>query len=151
MIMGHAAAENPAPRAWTAEEQALIDQASVGALRIAEGFERWVDGYHEEWSYWRIDADETRPRDVHMGLVRDYIDAGNEVIGFELTPIDVIINGDSALLRLHATETLLETNENERVVRYASAAFYIRDGDAWKLRATNIHYLPDPQTESGTE
>ncbi len=128
---------------WTAEQQAVIDAVSNGPLGIESDFDAWADGYHADWSYWRAGADAVRARAEHMGLVRDYIESGARVESFEMTPIDVIIRNEVALLRYAATETLREADGEVRVVRYASADTLVRDAGGWQVLATNIVYLPD--------
>lgn len=126
---------------WTPEQQAVIDALKNGPVGIESDFDAWAAGYAADWTYWRVGDDHTRGRDEHMALVHEYVDAGNRPKAFELEPIDVIIRGDVALLRLIATEELQEANGDERVVRYASAAMLVREDGRWTMLATNIVYL----------
>lgn len=126
---------------WTAEEQAVIDAVKDGPVGIESDFDAWAQGYAEDWSYWRVGDPETRARDEHMALVRDFIDKGNRPTAFALEPVDILIRGDIALLRLIAEETLLSSSGEERVVRYASASVLTREDGDWRILATNIVYL----------
>ena len=140
-----AGAQETAPD-WTTEQQAVIDALSSGPVGIGESEKAsaaWESGYHPDWTYWRLGTSETRPRDEHMGLVRDYVGAGNRVVGFELEPVDVIVRGDTALVRLNATETIEQADGRTRVARYSSAAMLVREQGRWLLLATNILHLPD--------
>ena len=128
---------------WTPEQQAVIDAASQGPVGIESDFEGWAAGYHRDWSYWRLGSDTTRPREEHLRLVRDYIGEGNKVTGFELEPVDVIVEGTVALLRLNATETIEQADGATRVARYSAASLWVLEGDGWTCRATNILHLPD--------
>ena len=126
---------------WTPEQQTVIDAVKNGPMGIESDFDTWASGYADDWSYWRVGEQDTRPRDEHMMLVKEYVDAGNRPTAFELEPIDVIIRGDVALLRLIATEELRSAEGEERLVRYASAAMLVREDGGWKMLATNIVYL----------
>ncbi len=132
---------NPADRSWSAEQQAVIDAMKKGPIGIDVDFDAWADGYHGDWSYWRVGDTATRARDEHMKLVRDYIDGGNRPVAFTMEPVDVIVRGDAALLRLIATETLQSGEGETRVVRYASATMMTRQAGEWQVLATNIVYL----------
>ena len=125
----------------TAEEQAVIDAVKDGPVGIETDFDAWAQGYAEDWSYWRVGDPEIRARDEHMALVRDFIDKGNRPTAFALEPVDILIRGDIALLRLIAEETLLSPSGEERVVRYASASVLTREDGVWQVLATNIVYL----------
>jgi ketosteroid isomerase-like protein len=126
---------------WTPEEQAVIDAVRHGPVGIESDFDAWASGYADAWTYWRVGDRATRPRGEHMALVREFIDAGNRPTAFELEPVDVIIRGDVALLRLVATEDLLSADGEQRVVRYASASMLVLEDGRWKTLATNIVYL----------
>ena len=126
---------------WTPEQQAVIDAVRTGPVGIEADFDAWANGYADSWTYWRVGDHTTRPRGEHMALVREFIEDGNRPTSFELEPIDVIIRGDVALLRLIATEELRSAGGEERVVRYASAAMLVREDGHWKMLATNIVYL----------
>ena len=128
---------------WTPEQQAVIDAVSKGPIGIETDFDAWADGYADAWTYWRVGDTEVRPRDRHMSLVREYIDAGNRPTAFDLEPVHVVIRGDVAMLRLIATEILRSAEGETRIVRYASATMLTREGDQWKTLATNIVYLDD--------
>ncbi len=130
-------------RAWTVEEQAIIDAMKTGPVGISANFDRWAAGYSDAWTYWRVGDRATRPKNEHMPLVREFVDAGNRVVSFELEPIDVIVREETALLRLIATETLQNPEGELRMVRYASAAMLAREDGVWKLLATNIVYLDE--------
>jgi hypothetical protein len=130
------------PAAWTAEQLAVIDAASTGPVGIENDFDRWERGYQPAWTYWRLGADEVRDRETHMGLVRDVVAAGNRVLSFELTPVDVIVRGDIAILRYNAVETLETPDGGTQAVRYSSAALYERSDEVWRALATNIMYHP---------
>jgi hypothetical protein len=78
-----------------------------------------------------------------MALVRDFVDAGNRVTAFDLKPVDVIIRGDVAMLRLIATETFENVEGETNSVRYASATMLTRDDGRWVVLATNIVYIED--------
>lgn len=134
-------AENPKER-WTVEEQAVIDTVSKGPVGIEDNFDAWADGYAADWSYWRLGAPDIRERDAHMQLVREYIDGGARVVGFEMTPVDVIVHGDAALLRLNAVETIIEADGETNEVRYSSAVFLIKEDGEWRLAASNLFYPP---------
>lgn len=136
-----AQAEDAAQR-WTVEEQAVIDAVSKGPVGIEDDFDAWADGYSIDWSYWRLGAPDIRERDAHMQRVREYIDSGARVVGFAMTPVDVIVHGDAALLRLNAVETLIEANGETIEVHYSSAAFLIREDGEWRLAASNLYYPP---------
>lgn len=142
-----AAAGQERARTWTAEQQAVIDALSGGPIGIEEeaAFEAWASGYHPDWTYWRLGTDSTRPRDEHMALVREYVGAGNHVVAFELEPVDVIVRGDTALVRLNAVETIREADGGTRVARYSSAAMMVREQRNWQLLATNILHQPDAE------
>ena len=137
-LAAEAAAENIR---WSAEQQAVIDAVEKGPMGIEADFDAWAEGYADAWTYWRVGDAEVRPRDEHMALVRDYIDAGNRPTDFELDPVDVIIRGDVALLRIIATEKLESAAGEERVVRYATATMLVREDGEWRNLATNIVYL----------
>jgi ketosteroid isomerase-like protein len=126
---------------WTSEEQAVIDAVKDGPIGIESNFDAWEQGYADDWSYWRVGDPEIRARDEHMALVRDFIDEGNRPTAFALEPVDLLIRGDIALLRLIAEETLLSPSGEEKVVRYASATVLTREDGVWKVLATNIVYL----------
>ena len=126
---------------WTPEQQAVIDAVKNGPVGIESDFDKWASGYADDWSYWRIGDRNTRPREQHMVLVREFIDGGNRPTRFELEPIDVIIRGDVALLRLIATEELRNVDGEAQVVRCASAAMLVHEDGGWKMLATNIVYL----------
>lgn len=126
---------------WSADQQAVIDAARNGPMGIETDFDAWARGYHDDWSYWRVGESNTRARSDHMTLVKDYIDAGNRPIDFQMEPVDVIVRGDAALLRLIATETLESPEGERRVVRYASATMMSRHEGHWQILATNIVYL----------
>ena len=128
---------------FTPEQQAVIDAVKKGPVGIESDFDAWADGYADDWTYWRIGAKNVRPRGEHMTLVRDFVDAGNRVIGFDLEPVDVVIRGDVAMLRLIATETFVSVEGETSSVRYASAAMLTREDGRWKILATNIVYLDD--------
>lgn len=134
-------AEDPKERS-TVEEQAVIDAVSKGPVGIEDDFDAWADGYAADWSYWRLGAPNIRERDAHIQLVREYIDGGARVVGFEMTPVDVIVHGDAALLRLNAVETIIEAEGGTNEVRYSSAAFLIKEGGEWRLVASNLFYPP---------
>ncbi len=139
-------AQAEAPRHWTAEEQAVIDAVSKGPVGIENDFDGWADGYAANWSYWRLGAPEIRERGAHMQLVREYIEGGARVVGFEMTPVDVIVHGDAALLRLNAVETIIEAEGGTRKVQYSSAGFLIKEDGEWRLAASNLYYPPaDPE------
>lgn len=126
---------------WSPEQQAVIDALKNGPVGIESDFVTWADGYADDWTYWRVGDRNTRPRDEHMALVREFIDAGNRPTTFEIEPVDVIIRGEIALLRLVATEGLQDADGEERVVHYASAAMLVHEDGRWKMLATNIVYL----------
>lgn len=126
---------------WTLEQQAVIDAAKHGPMGIESDFAAWASGYDDAWTYWRVGDQKVRSRDEHLELVREFIETGNRPTAFELEPIDVIVRGDLALLRLIATEELRSPDGEERVVRYASAAMLERVDGSWKMLATNIVYL----------
>ena len=126
---------------WTPEQQAVIDAVKNGPMGIESDFDTWASGYADNWTYWRVGDQDTRPREEHMALVREFIDAGNRPITFKLEPIDVIIWGDVALLRLVATEGLQSPEGEQRDVHYASAAMLKKVGERWQMLATNIVYL----------
>ncbi|MEL7535925.1 MAG: nuclear transport factor 2 family protein [Pseudomonadota bacterium] len=128
---------------WTSDQQAVIDALKNGPIGIEKNFDRWADGYASHWSYWRVGDRTVRPKDEHMALVRAYIDAGNKPVSFELEPIDVIVRGDAAMVRLIATETLLSADGEARIVRYASATMLSRETGDWKVLASNLVYLDD--------
>jgi ketosteroid isomerase-like protein len=132
---------NAQPADWTPEQQAVIDAVKQGPVGIESDFDSWADGYADAWTYWRVGDPAVRPRGEHMALVREYIDAGNRPTAFDLEPVDVIVRGDVALLRLIATEELRSAEGEERVVRYASAAMLVNEDGRWKMLATNILYL----------
>lgn len=131
------------PQEWTLEQQAVIDAVSNGPLGTETDFDSWANGYSGDWTYWRVGDRTLRPRETHMALVREYIDAGNKPTAFDLEPIDVVIRGNVAMLRLIATETLLGHEGDTRVVRYASATMLTREDGRWKTLATNIVYIDD--------
>ena len=128
-------------KSWTSEQQAVIDAAKNGPMGIETDFDAWAGGYADDWTYWRVGEPVTRPRDEHMELVREYIDAGNRPTAFKFEPVDVVVRGDVALLRLIASEELRSAEGAERVVRYASASMLMREEGDWKMLATNIVYL----------
>lgn len=135
-------AEEGAER-WTLEEQAVIAAVSKGPVGIEDDFDAWADGYAADWSYWRLGASDIRERDAHMQLVKEYIDGGARVVGFEMTPVDVIVHGDAALVRLNALETIIEADGQTIDVQYSSAAFLIREGGEWRLASSNLFYPPE--------
>ena len=139
--LGALSAARANDREWTAEEQTVIDAMKTGPVGIGSNFDRWESGYADTWTYWRVGDRTIRPKDEHMPLVREFVEAGNRVVSFELEPIDVIVRGDTALLRLIATETLQDPEGELSMVRYASAAMLARENGVWKLLATNITYL----------
>ncbi len=131
-----------AARQWTSEEQAVIDAVSKGPIGIEDDFDAWAAGFTDSWSYWRVGASEIRERDEHMRLVKDYIDDGARVVAYEMTPVDLIVHGTAALLRLNATETIEEADGETVVVRYSSAAFLIKEDGVWRIEASNLFYPP---------
>ena len=146
LVMGAphwAMAGDPTPeREWTPRQQEVIDAASRGPVGIEKDFEAWEAGYHEDWSYWRVGADEIRPRDEHMRLVREYIGGGHRVLGFELEPVDVIVRGSTALLRYNATERIEEADGTERTVRFSSASVFVEEEGTWLCLASNLFSPP---------
>ena len=144
--IANAAQADDGEKTWTAEEQAVIDAVSKGPVGIDKDFEAWAGGYAADWSFWRLGDAAIRERDVHMKLVKDYIDGGARVTGFDLTPVDVIVHGDAALIRLNAVESIIEADGAERTVRYSSAGFLIREDGVWRLAASNL-YFPPAETE----
>ena len=143
LLPGTGMAADPGKTDFTPEQQAVIDAVKNGPVGIESDFDAWADGYARDWTYWRLGAKETRPRGTHMALVRDFVEAGNRVTGFELEPVDVVIRGDIAMLRLIATETFVSTAGETSAVRYASASMLTREEGRWKVLATNILYLDD--------
>ncbi|MEM9619076.1 MAG: nuclear transport factor 2 family protein [Pseudomonadota bacterium] len=134
--------EDVAAPQWTPEEQAVIDAVSNGPIGIEDDFDAWASGFTDTWSYWRIGAAEIRERDAHMRRVKDYIDGGARVVAYEMTPVDVVVRGTAALLRLNATETIEEAGGETVVVQYSSAAFLIKEGGVWRIEASNLFYPP---------
>lgn len=130
---------------WTAEQREVLAALSDGPVGIEDeaSFEAWAGGYHPDWTYWRLGTDTTRPRDEHMQLVRAYVGEGNRVVDFELEPVDVILRGDTAVVRLNATETIDLAEGGTRVARYSSVAVLAREQDRWLLLASNLLHLPD--------
>lgn len=120
----------------------MIAAASAGPVGIGSDFERWERGFHPDWTYWRLGADAVRPRQEHMDRVRGVVASGTRVTAYVLTPVDVIVRGDVALLRYNAEETLQAADGSERVVRYSSVAMYVNEGGRWQALASSLFY-PD--------
>ena len=133
-------------KTWTPEQQEIIDIASKGPIDIDTNFEGWEQGYHPEWSFWRVGDDSIRERSVHMALVGGVISEGNRVVDFKLTPVDVMVYGDAALLRYNAVETLENADGEQTQAIFSSAGFYVREDGVWRVRATNI-FFPPSETE----
>ena len=129
-------------RDWSPEERAVIEAASVGPVGIETDFDRWERTYHSSWTYWRMGSDAVRSKDDHMELVRGVVEAGTRVTEFQLTPVDVIVRGDTALLRYNAEETLVGPEGETRVVRYSAVSLYALEDGRWLVIASNLFY-PD--------
>ena len=127
-------------RTWTPEQREVIEAASTGPVGIETDFERWESGYHSDWTYWRMGTDQVRPKDVHMDLVRGVIGDGNRVTGFELTPVDVIVRGETALLRYNAVETLVNAAGEEQIIHYSAASVFAMEDGRWLQIASNLFY-----------
>jgi ketosteroid isomerase-like protein len=125
---------------WSEAQQEVIDAALAGPVGLESDFEGWAGGYSAEWTYWRIGDPEVRDRATHMGLVRGVIEGGNRVVAFEAEPMDVVVRGDVALIRLNAVETLASPEGERRTVRYSTATMYVREYGRWRALATNIFY-----------
>ncbi|WP_370334951.1 nuclear transport factor 2 family protein [Parvularcula marina] len=138
------AAEEPR---WTPEQQEIIDVASRGPFALNDDFDAWAEGYHPDWSYWRLGAETIRPRDEHMQAVADYMATGVRIVGFEFTPIDVVVRGDTALLRYNAIESIENPDGTRRDVHFSAAGFYAREEGEWKVLASNLYYVPDGEAE----
>ena len=128
---------------WSPEERAVIEAARVGPVGIETDFDGWERGYASSWTYWRMGADEVRPKSAHMDLVRGVLEEGNRVTAFELHPVDVIVRGDTAMLRYNAEETLVDRDGESRVIHYSAVSLYGREDGEWLLLASNLFY-PDP-------
>ena len=132
--------QSSAARAWTPEQQSVIDAVSRGPVGIDSDFDRWADGYGSDWTYWRMGSAETRPRDVHMDLVRGVVEDGNRITAFEMEPVDVVVMGDVAQLRYNAEETIVGPDGTVTVVDYSAVALLVREDGRWLLRTSSLFY-----------
>lgn len=128
---------------WAADQQAIIDLLSDGPLGIENDFESWAAEFHPDWTIWFAGRAEVRAKGPHMQAVRDYIDGGARVTGFEAEFIDITVTGDTAVARFNATESLQEADGSARTSRFASMDYLIREDGVWTIRATTLTFLPD--------
>ena len=129
-------------RTWTPEQLEVIEAIKSGPIGLEDDFEGWSSKYAEDWSYWRLGAEATRPRDEHMKLVRDYIEGGAKIVSYTSTPVDVIVRGDVALVRANMVEELIEADGSPRTVRFSSANMLAKEDGRWLMIASNLTYLP---------
>jgi len=146
VLLPASGAAQTAGRQWSAEELLVIEAASTGPVGIENDFDRWSDGYHPSWTYWRMGTDEIRRRDAHMELVRGVLREGNRVTNFELTPVDVIVRGDTALLRYNAEETIVSVGGESQVIRSSAVSLFAKERDRWLVIASSLFY-PESQDD----
>jgi ketosteroid isomerase-like protein len=144
-VWSAAGLSDPMPE-WTADQQAVIDAASTGPVHIHEDFDSWADNYHPDWTVWRMGVDQARAREPHMDLVRDFVATGAVVTDYELTPVDVLVRGDTAVLRYNAREHIRNGDGTGRVVEYSSVTVYAREDGQWLAIASNLAF-PDRDGE----
>lgn len=134
---------------WTPDQQAIIDLLKDGPVGIETNFDAWEDEFHEDWTVWFVGQDKARTKAPHMEAVRDYVLVrGARVVSYEAYFSDIVVNGDTALARFNAVETLTQPDGSPRVVKYASTDYLVRDGNHWKIRTTTIAHLPDDWSPS---
>lgn len=133
----------PEPR-WTPQQQEIIALLENGPMGIETDFEAWENEFHEDWTVWFAGQPDARAKGPHMARVRDYIGSGARVVSYEAEFADIAIVGLTALARSNAIETLQEPGGTPRVVHYASTDFLIRSGKEWKIRATTVSFMDEP-------
>ena len=140
-------AEMEPQHAWTPAEQEIIAVLENGPMGIETDFDAWADEFHDDWTVWFAGQPAPRAKADHMPMVRDYIESGARVASFTAEFTDIEILGEMALARLNATEELINPDGGTRIVRYASTELLEREEGMWKVRASTVAFLPDPEVE----
>ena len=129
--------------------KSIVNLLKDGPVGIETDFDAWEDEFHEDWTVWFVGQDKARAKAPHMEAVRDYVLVrGAKVVSYEAYFSDIVVNGDTALVRFNAVETLTQPDGSPRVVKYASTDYLVRENDQWKIRTTTIAHLPDDWSPS---
>ena len=132
---------------WTPAEQEIIAVLENGPMGIETDFDAWANEFHDDWTVWFAGQPAPRAKADHMPMVREYIESGARVASFTAEFTDIEILGEMALARLNATEELVNPDGSTRIVRYASTELLERQEGAWKVRASTVAFLPEPEVE----
>ena len=125
---------------WSDEQQAVIDVIADGPIGIETDFSAWEDKYHPDWTVWFVGNDSVREKPPHMQAVRDYIDGGARVVGYEAEFADVTILDDTAVARFNAVETIIEADGSERIVHYSGTDVLVKEDDQWLIRTATVAF-----------
>lgn len=147
VVPGAASAQEE--RAWSPEQTAIIEMLSRGPMGIEDDFEGWAAGYDSTWSYWRMGAESSRDRETHMGLVRDFVAAGNVVTAFRFRPVEVRVEGEWAFVRANVEEAYRDPEGGDHVVHYSTFSVLRRGEVDWRLMSSNLFYGPPAGAGAG--
>ena len=75
-----------------------------------------------------------------MQAVRDYIDGGARVVGYEAEFADVTILDDTAVARFNAVETIIEADRSERIVHYSGTDVLVKEDGQWFIRTATVAF-----------
>lgn len=132
------------------DRAAILDVMENGPLMIGRNTQAWMDNFHPGWTVWFAGAPEVRLREAHMQDVLAYVERGAVVTAYDFTLVSLDVEGDQALIRYLARETIDDPDQGERIVQYSGVDQLVREDGRWLIFSSSLSF-PAGYTPSDEE